>query len=285
MRCIAYLNAGKLDLQNRNLNDVTNSYPELKSIADNVKSKSVILDGEIVVLDKGLPSFDLLQNRFGVNEPIQVRRLASKIPTTYIAFDLLHVNGTDLISRPLEERREKLTGIVTDSPHLLLSQTVRGSGRAYFRNALKLGFEGAVAKEAESAYQIGVRSENWLKLKQVKTMDCVIAGYTAGTGSRGSTFGALVLAAYGKRGDLKHLGNVGTGFNDATLTRMMTLLKPLQTKSKTVPGEVKALAPIEWVKPQLVAEVGYMNMTREGKMRLPRFLRLRFDKAPSECLL
>ena len=116
-------------------------------------------------------------------------------------------------------------------------------------------------------------------------MDCVIAGYTVGTGARASTFGALVLAAYDNHRKLKHLGNVGTGFSDATLLRILKLLKPFQTRSKTVPGEVKAPAPIKWVKPQLVAEVGFMKMTREGKLRLPRFQRLRFDKAASDCLL
>jgi bifunctional non-homologous end joining protein LigD len=195
------------------------------------------------------------------------------------------LNGKDLVNRPLSERREKLAGIVTDSPHLLLSQYVAGEGKAYFRNALKLGFEGAMAKRAESTYQIGTRSEDWLKLKQVQTMDCIIAGYTVGTGSRASTFGALVLAAYDAKGNLRHLGNVGTGFADVMILRMMKLLKPFETKTKTLPGEVKAPSAIRWVKPKLVAEVGYMNRTRDGKLRLPRFERLRFDKVPAECVV
>jgi len=285
MRCIAYVKSGKLDLQNRNVKDVTRSYPELKQVTANIKSNSAILDGEIVVLEKGLPSFDLLQSRFGVDDPVQVRMLSSRIPTTYIAFDLLHLDGKDIVHESLRHRREKLTRIVTDSPYLLLSQFVIGKGKTYFRNALKLGFEGAVAKKIESTYLIGTRSEDWLKLKQVKSMDCVIAGYTIGTGARASTFGALVLAAYDNHGRLKHLGNVGTGFSDAALLRILKLLKPFHSKSKTVPGDVKAPAPIKWVKPQLVAEVGFMKMTREGKLRLPRFQRLRFDKAASDCLL
>jgi DNA ligase D-like protein (predicted ligase) len=284
MRCIAYFQGRNVQLQNRNLKDVTKSYPELETITASVKSNSAILDGEIVVLAQGLPNFDLLQNRFGVDNPIQVRMLSRKIPTTYIAFDLLHLNGRDLVDRPLSDRREKLARIITNSPHLLLSQYVTGKGKSYFRNALKIGFEGAMAKRAESLYQIGTRSEDWLKLKQVKTMDCIIAGYTVGAGSRSSTFGALVLAAYDANGNLRHLGNVGTGFTNAMTLGMMKLLKPLQTKTKTVPGEVKAPAAIRWVKPQLVAEVGYMNKTRDSKLRLPRFERLRLDKAPAECL-
>ena len=284
MRCIAYIKPGKLELQNRNVKNVTKSYPELKAIRDHVNSSSAILDGEIVVLEKGLPSFDLLQNRFGVDDPIQVRMLARKIPTTFIAFDLLHLNGKDLVDLPLSDRRKQLAKIIADSPHLLLSQYIPGKGKLYFRNALKLGFEGAMAKRSQSLYQIGTRSEDWLKLKQIKTIDCIIAGYTIGTGARSSSFGALVLAAYDKHGKLKHLGNVGTGFSDPTILQIVKLLKPLRVKVKTVPGEVKAPAPIIWVKPQLVAEVGYLRMTREGKMRLPRFERLRFDKLASDCV-
>jgi DNA ligase D-like protein (predicted ligase) len=285
MRCIAYIQRGEVELQNRNLRDVTKSYPELKTIPNHVKSPVAILDGEIVVLDKGLPSFDLLQNRFGVDDPIQVTVLSRKIPTTYVAFDLLHLNGKDLVNQSLSDRRHQLARIITDSPHLLLSQYVIGSGKSYFRNALRLGFEGAIAKRAASVYQIGTRSEDWLKLKRVQTIDCIIAGYTVGAGARSSTFGALVLAAYNKQGKLRHLGNVGTGFTDAMILRIMELLNPLRVKTKTVSGEVKAPAPINWVKPQLVAEVGYTNMTREGKLRLPRFERMRFDKLASDCVM
>jgi len=285
MRCIAYTQPGKLELQNRNLKIVTDSYPELKTITDHVKSRSAILDGEVVVLENGLPSFDLLQNRFGVASPLQARMLSRKIPTTYIAFDLLHLNGKDLVDQLLSDRRRQLAKIITDSPHLLLSQYVIGSGISYFKNALKLGLEGAMAKRSASLYQIGTRSEDWLKLKQVKTVDCVIAGYTVGTGARSATFGALVLAAYNKQGVLKHLGNVGTGFTDAGLFRIMKLLKPLRVRSESVPGEVKAPAMIIWVKPELVAEIGYMTMTTDKKLRLPRFERLRLDKLAADCVI
>jgi len=285
MRCIAYILSGKLELQNRNLKDVTKSYPELKTITEQIKSPTAILDGEIVVIEKGLPSFDLLQNRFSVDDPIQIRILSRKIPATYVVFDLLHLNGKDLVNRPLSHRKQLLAKIVRDSPYLLLSQYVPRSGKAYFRNALRLGFEGVMAKLSESTYQIGMRSEDWLKLKQVKTIDCIIAGYTVGTGFRSTSFGALVLAAHEKGGKLNHLGNVGTGFTDEMILGIMKLLKPLRVRTKTVPGDVKAPAAIVWVKPKLVAEVGYINVTREGKLRLPRFERLRFDKLPSDCVI
>ncbi|HYB67871.1 MAG TPA: non-homologous end-joining DNA ligase, partial [Candidatus Acidoferrales bacterium] len=285
MRCIAYVKDRKVELQNRNLKTITKSYPELEPIASNVKANMAVLDGEIVVLEKGLPSFELLQYRFGANNAIQIRMLSRRIPTTYIAFDLLHLSGRDLVDSPLTDRRQKLAKLIANGPHMLLSEYVPAHGKSYFRNALKLGFEGAMAKKADSVYQIGTRSEDWLKLKHVKTFDCVVAGYTVGGGSRSSTFGALVLAAYEGNGNIVHLGNVGTGFTDATILRLMKLLKSLLTKTKTVPGEVKAPAPIKWVKPQLVVEIGYMNLTRDRKLRLPRFERFRFDKSPSECIL
>jgi len=285
MRCIAYIRDRKVELQNRNLAIVTRSYPELQTFHENIKSKAAVLDGEIVVLKGGLPSFEQLQSRFGVEDPVQVKVLSNKIPTTYIAFDLLHLNGKDLVNRPLSDRREKLVGIIEDSPNILLSEFVAEQGKAYFKKALQLGFEGAMAKRANSEYQIGVRSGDWLKLKQVRTMDCVIVGYTRGTGGRASTFGALVLAAYDRKNRLTHLGNVGTGLTDSEIERMMKILKALETRTKPIDGEAKAPTPIRWVKPKLVAEVGYMKLTTDHKLRLPRFIRLRLDGNPEDCKL
>lgn len=285
MRCIAYIQDRKVELQNRNLTIVTKSYPELQKIHENIKSKATVLDGEIVVLKAGLPSFEQLQGRFGVDDPVQVKVLSKKIPTTYIAFDLLHLNGKDVVNRPLSDRRAKLAAIIEDSPHILLSQFVAEQGKAYFKKALQLGFEGAMAKRANSQYQMGVRSSDWLKLKHVRAMDCVIVGYTRGTGGRATTFGALVLAAYDRKNRLAHLGNVGTGLTDSEIERMMKILKALETKNKSIDGEAKAPTPITWVKPKLVAEVGYMKLTTDHKLRLPRFIRLRLDGNPEDCRL
>ncbi len=283
LRCIAYIRDGRVELQNRNLVMVTKSYPELAEIGRNITSRTAVLDGEIVILENGLPSFELLQNRFGVDNPVQVRTLSRKTPTTYIAFDLLNLDGKDILKEPLSYRRKKLASLVKDGPHILLSQYVPEKGKLYFRRAVQLGFEGVMAKKVDSAYQMGTRTRDWLKIKQVKTMDCIIAGYTQGTGNRSSSFGALVLAAYDDKQKLTHLGNVGTGFGDADLRRMMKILKTIQTRKKTIPGEVKAPSPIKWVKPRLVAEVGYSQLTTDHKMRLPRFIRLRLDGTPSDC--
>ncbi len=285
LRCIAYVHEGRIEFQNRNLVKVTSSYPELNKINHDVRSSAAILDGEVVILDNGLPSFELLQNRFGVHDPIQARLLANKAPATYIAFDLLHLNGKDLVNEPLSDRKRRLARIVKESPHLLLSQYIAEDGKSYFRNAVRLGFEGVMAKKIDSTYQIGVRSGDWLKVKHVKTLDCIVAGYTRGQGGRGTTFGALVLAAFDDKRRIIHLGNVGTGFTDRELGMMMKILKPLKTKTKTILGEVKASSSVTWVKPQLVAEVGYMMLTKDRKLRFPRFVRLRPDGNPKDCVL
>lgn len=285
LRCIAFIQNGKVELQNRNLTAVTTAYPELNNVHRNVRAPAAILDGEIVILDNGLPSFELLQNRFGVYEPLQAKLLAGKAPATFIAFDLLHLNGKDIVNQPLSDRKKKLSSLIKEGPHMILSQYVSEKGKPYFRHAVRLGFEGIMAKKIDSTYQIGVRNIDWLKIKHVKTMDCVIAGYTRGEGGRATTYGALVLAAYDKKGKLVHLGNVGTGFKDVDLQRMMQILKPLKTNKRTILGEVKAPSPITWVKPGLVAEVGYMNLTRDRKLRFPRFIRLRLDGNPADCLL
>jgi DNA ligase D-like protein (predicted ligase) len=264
---------------------VTNSYPELKGISSNIKSDASVLDGEVVILENGLPSFESLQNRFGVNDPIQAKRLASKMPVTYIAFDLLHLDGQDLIDQPLLIRRRKLARLIKDGPHILLSQYISEKGKSYFRNAVHLGFEGIMAKKTDSPYQIGARSRDWLKIKHVKTLDCIVAGFTRGEGGRSATFGALVLAAYDKKKNLVHLGNVGTGFTDTDLNRMTKILRSLVMKTKAIQGDVKAPSPITWVKPKLVAEVGYMAMTKDTKLRFPRFVRLRLDGNVEDCVL
>ena len=285
MRCIAYLQGQSVEFQNRNLVNVTKSYSELETVRNNLKSKAAVLDGEIVVLEKGLSSFELLQNRFGVTDPVQIKMLSRKIPATYIAFDVIHLNGKDLVDKPLSYRKKTLAGIVSDGPHMLLSQYIPEKGKIYFRKALQLGFEGAMAKKANSPYHMGVRSSDWLKIKQIKTSDAIIAGYTRGTGIRSETFGALVLAAYAKNARLVHLGNVGPGFTDQNLEKMMRILKPLATRTKIIQGEVKAPAPIRWVKPELVAEVGYMKLTSDHKLRFHRFIRIRIDGNPSDCKL
>jgi DNA ligase D-like protein (predicted ligase) len=285
LRAIAYIKNRKVEFQNRNLTYVTKSYPELHDLPSNLEAKSAIVDGEVVILENGRPSFESLQNRFGVDDAVRVRMLSKKMPATYVAFDLLHLNGRDIIDQPLSARKARLQKLIKEDPYAIFSEHVPESGRAFFRKAVGLGFEGIIAKRVDSTYQIGVRSNDWLKIKDVKTMDALVCGYTEGTGARSSTFGALVAGAYNRQGKLVHVGNVGTGFTDQDLAKLSRLLKPHRSKTRTLSEEVEAPSQIVWVKPRFVIEVGYVSLTSGVKFRFPRFIKLRVDGNPSECII
>ncbi len=283
MRCIAYLNRDELRLQNRNLRVVTQSYPELQILTEAVRHKSAILDGEIVVLEKGIPNFGKLQNRFQVDEPLRLDMVRKLYPVTYIAFDLLYYDGRSLLGEGLEERKKQLKLVIEENPHLLYGEHIEEQGKLFFQEAVKRGFEGVIAKKWDSPYLIGHRSQYWLKIKGKRTVEAIIAGYTEGAGKRAGTFGALVLAAYGPDGQLVHLGNVGTGFSDRETEHLLSKLRTMRMRRETIHGEVRAPAPITWVKPQLVCEVAYDSMTQDRKLRLPRYIHLRPDISPNEC--
>lgn len=285
MRCLAFLENKELRLQNRNLRIVTQSYPELQVLTEAVRHKSAILDGEIVVLENGIPSFGKLQNRFQIDEPLRLEIVRKLYPVTYVAFDLLYYDGRDLTETTLEKRKERLREIIEENSNLLYGDQVEEQGKLFFHEVVKKGFEGAIAKQRDSHYLIGQRSPYWLKIKGKRTIEAVVAGYTEGEGKRANTFGALVLAAYNSGGELIHLGNVGTGFTDAEANYLLGRLKPLKVKRETIHGEVKAPAPITWVRPQMVCEVEYDSMTQDQKLRLPRYKHLRTDVSPQECVV
>jgi DNA ligase D-like protein (predicted 3'-phosphoesterase) len=163
----------------------------------------------------------------------------------------------------------------------VLSLFVEAEGEAYYDAAVRKGIEGVMAKKKTSLYEPGVRSDSWLKIKKILVCDCVIFGYTKGTGSREATFGALIVGLYDGDKPL-FVGKVGTGFSDSTIESLLRAFEPLRVAEKTlevtdVPEE------ITWLKPELVCEVGYQTVTNDGKLRMARFRGLRVDKKPSEC--
>ena len=286
LRTLVFKNGDLIELQNRNLRNVTAGFPELKELKSSLRAKNAILDGEAVILGKdGTPDFGSLQNRFGVDDPKRVSVLSKTIPVTYVAFDLLHLDGTDFLSTPLLERKEKLRSILTEGPHLLFGDHVETHGIKFFKEASKKGFEGVIAKDRRSPYLPGSRGSHWIKIKGTRTQDCVIVGYTNGEGFRSQTFGSLVVAGYGSDGRLRHLTNVGGGFDNQTLEDVKGRLAKLERKTPVLTEPVDAPTPVTWVKPKLVCEVIYMAMTHDGKLRFPRFSRIRTDKAPKDCLI
>jgi bifunctional non-homologous end joining protein LigD len=289
-RAVAFIQDGKVRLVSRTQNDLTKQFPELADLPEFVKAKQAILDGEIVALDdQGRPSFSLMQQRTGFRVG---RTLLSahqrSVPILYYAFDLLYLDGTDLRRVPLEERKQTLQQIIEDSPTIHFSDHYPEQGLALFEAAKQRGLEGIVAKKRTSFYE-EKRSRGWLKIKITTTQDCVVGGYTDPEGSR-EHFGSLVLGLYNKEGQLIHVGQVGTGFDQNTLKEIAGRLRKLDTKKNPFHGEVAALRQVHFVYPKLVAEIKFAEWTHETeegspKLRAPVFMGLREDKSPEECRL
>jgi DNA ligase D-like protein (predicted 3'-phosphoesterase) len=201
----------------------------------------------------------------------------------YVVFDILEKAGESLINLPLFERKEILRRSVSEGQHVLLSDFVETNGEAYYEAALEKGLEGVIAKKKDSLYEVGLRSGNWLKIKKLRTCDCVIFGYTKGAGARAETFGALLLGLYDADAKPVFVGKVGTGFSQEVLKTLSNRFQKLKTGK--APFKTGSFDGVTWLRPELVCEVGYQAVTRDVRLRMPRFQGLRLDKLPSECTL
>jgi len=287
-RAVAFLENGSVRLVSRNQNDLTAAYPELHAIGASVKATRAILDGEIVALDdQGRPSFSLMQQRTGVGEGgHRIRRTRDDIAVVYYAFDLLYLDGYNLMQADLEARKGLLASILSPGELVRYSDHYVGNGMALFSAAAQHGLEGIVAKRRRSCYY-EKRSREWLKIKIVKQQDCVIGGYTDPRGSR-ENFGSIVLGLYDDRGRLIPVGQAGSGFTAETHAEMWKRLHALETNRSPFFGKVESDRRVHYVKPELVAEIKFTEWTHEGqsgaiKMRAPVYQALRFDKEPKEC--
>lgn len=262
-------------------------YPEMKDLWKDVNAKRVILDGELVIFKDGKPDFYLLAEREHVGEKVRIEILSKLNPATYVVFDILHLDGKDLVDLPLKERKKVLEKTVKESLRTIFSQYVIGEGKKFFESVKKAGLEGVVAKRLNSTYQINKRSKDWLKIKVLSTLDVIICGYTLGEGKREGYFGALLCGAW-HEGKLRYLGRVGTGFDEKMLEKLTSTLKELETNKNPFDifeEEPAILEKVRWVKPKLVAEVKFMNLSEDLKMRAPSFVRLREDKPVEDCIL
>ncbi len=288
-RAVAFIEDGRVRLVSRSQNDLTAQFSELASLPQFVKAQRAILDGEIVALDdEGRPSFSLMQQRTGF-QPGK-RRLPRRegVPVLYYAFDLLYLDGLDLRRVALEQRKQLLQERIENSEVVHFSDHYPEKGLDLLEAARQRGLEGIVAKKRNSAYQ-EKRSTDWLKIKITQRQECVIGGYTDPEGSR-EYFGALVLGLYDRQKRLVHVGQVGTGFDHKTLKEMFALLQPLETKQNPFYGEIGGLRKVQFVRPQLVAEIKFAEWTHETaeggmKLRAPVFMGLRADKSADECRL
>jgi bifunctional non-homologous end joining protein LigD len=288
VRTLVYVDGESVRLESRTGRDQSAQYPELLNVWQWITGTTAVLDGEIIAIDgEGRPSFELLQSRINLQAKGDIDRMRKKVPVDLALFDLLYLDGEELIELPLEERRERLEKVlVTDSPaRMQITFYVDRDGEAFTEGAKKLGMEGVVAKRLGSRYYPGRRTSEWRKIKLLNSQDCVVLGWTPGEGRRTDVFGALLVGAY-IDGALTWIGQVGTGFTDRMLTDLRERLKPLQRKDPPIDDpELRKIKGAHFVEPQLVCEVEYLQMTSAGKLRAPSYKGLRPDKEPEDCVL
>jgi len=278
IRAISYVNHD-LRILSRNGKELKFNFPELEELK--TLASNMVLDGEIVVMKEGRADFQALLERANASNPRDIEYMAGKFPATYVVFDILEKDGEPLVATPLLERKRILAEHLKEGAYVVLSRFVDAEGEAYYEAAVGKGIEGIMAKKKISPYEPGVRSGNWLKIKNIALCDCVIFGYTKGEGIRQATFGALIVGLYDKEKPM-FVGKVGTGFSESTMESLLKAFKPLEANEKTLEG-ADVPEEVTWLKPELVCEVGYQSVTSDGKLRMARFYRLRVDKAPSEC--
>jgi len=275
--------SGQVRLFSRNQREMTDAFPEIANAVAHLPCDTFILDGEIVALDeRGVSSFERLQQRLGQTDPRAVARATVEVPILMYCFDLLAAAGYDLRPLPLRLRKELLRTLLPPAGPLRFSDHFEHEGEALFAEASQLGFEGIVAKRAASPYQATRRSGDWLKIKRSHTADLAIVGFVPGKGSRAS-LGALMLAWRGD-GEFAYAGNVGSGLDASTIR---SLLARLREATRRTPAFRKTTEDIPrtavFVEPQLVAEVRYREVLSSGLLRHPVFVRLRDDKEVRDC--
>jgi bifunctional non-homologous end joining protein LigD len=279
-RCLAFRDGGELRLMTRNRKIVSSTYPELVEAFMAQKADDFVLDGEVVAFSDGQTRFAQLQQRMQVARPSA--ELLRTVPVQYYLFDVLWADGTDLRRQPLRERNQRLHQLLDFADPLRYTEHRVGDGVGFYSEACRLGWEGLIAKRADAPYQAG-RTKDWLKFKCENNQEFVIGGYTDPKGSR-IGLGALLLGVYDSDGQLVYSGKVGTGFNEQTLHRLHDELSKLEQDRSPFDRGTPPRAGVHWVKPRLVAQIGFSEWTTAGELRHPRFQGLRRDKSPADVI-
>lgn len=278
LRALITVDEGVVTIHGRNRMDMTKQFPELLIPEEAFRATSAVFDGEIVCLDaEGKPHFKEVIHRMQQKTDGAIERARAKHPAVCYLFDCLYLDGRPIVNEPMLRRREWLRDAIKNQTTYRLSEPVE-DGPAFFEAVKKLGLEGVMAKQRGSAYLPGKRSDAWLKIKSRQTAECIIIGYTKGTGERAKTFGALHLAQPGPEG-LKYVGKVGTGFDDRTMAQLAEDVQKLEKGPRPVPEKPLDDARSIWLKPTLLCEVQFASWTPDGALREPVFLRLRPDLA------
>jgi bifunctional non-homologous end joining protein LigD len=282
VRAIAYCRPGRLELQSRNLNEITAQYPEVRGLSPGLGARDAVLDGELVAFDeRGRPSFERLQQRIHQTSESVVRRRTKSHPVTYVLFDLLYLDGRDLMDEPYSRRRELLDRLGLAGESWQTPSCSTGHARELLAASAEHGLEGIVMKRFDSRYAAGKRNGNWLKVKNTLRQELVIGGWLPGQGRRKDRIGALLVGYFDSAGELRYAGKVGTGFSERDLVSLQARLAPLEREaSPFAAGKVPKGA--NFAEPELVAEVEFREMTAEGLVRHGSFKGLRDDKPATD---
>jgi len=281
VRAIAHIDRGHLDLTGRNGTDFSRRYPELRSLDSALGATRAILDGEIVAFDEsGRPSFEALQTRMHLSTEAAAKRRARDVPVTYVAFDLLWLEGHSTLALPYLDRRRLLTELDINGPHWRTPAHHEDDGAALLAATAEQGLEGIVAKRKTSTYEPGRRSGAWIKVKNLMRQEVVIGGWSPGEGNREGRLGAIAAGVHDADGVLRYVGKVGTGFNEQSLSAVGSQLQELRRDTSPFTGRQPPRGTI-FVEPRLVAEVEFRDWTRSGTLRASSFKGLRVDVDPA----
>src|SRR5215472_11096427 len=282
-RAIVFNDRGSVRVVSRTQEDLTRRYPELRGLAGALGSVGAVLDGEIIALAAdGVPRFEELQQRIGLQSDADVRRKMKQVPVHFFAFDLLYLDGRRLSGLPYLERRERLVGLRLAGPAWQTPEHQVGHGAAMLEASRNAGLEGLVAKRVDSVYEEGHRSGAWLKVKNRLRQELVIGGWLEGEGKRIGLPGAL-LVGYREGDRFVYAGRVGTGFTDETLAMLGRRLADLGRADSPFTGG-RLPAGSHFVEPRLVGEFEFAEWTKAGQVRAGAFKGLREDVDPGEVV-
>jgi bifunctional non-homologous end joining protein LigD len=279
MRVLAEVRDASLRLLSRNENDVTVSFPELRGLAD--VGHDLLLDGEIVALDNGIPTFAALADRMHVGNSAKARALMKTNPVTLVIFDVLRLDGRDLCGEPLSVRRNLLESLALDDVHWQVPATY-DDGHVLLEATAKAGLEGVVSKKLSSRYHFGRRTKDWLKFPNRPSSSYVVGGWRFETDST-TRLGALLVGEPGPKG-LSYRGRVGSGIAGREGPRLKELLAPLHADDSPFCDEVPRVdaTGTVWVRPEMVVEIRSLGVTRGGRLRQPSYQGVRLDLRPED---
>jgi bifunctional non-homologous end joining protein LigD len=281
MRLLADIHGGHLELTSRAGNDATPSFPELAGLADTYDD--LLLDGEVVALEQGRPSFAALAERMHVLDRRRAERLAAARPVTFMIFDLLRLFGTDLTARPWSERRTLLESLDLSGPAWRVPP-VYDDGHQLFGATREQGLEGVVSKKRSSPYAVGRRSADWLKSPHLTTYSAVVGGWRPEKTNDAGRLGAVLLGMPAPGGGWRFVGRMGSGLAGKAAVPLMEALRPLTIGESPFVDTVPALDArgATWVRPEVVVEARALELTDAGRLRQPAYLGMRTDLTPAD---